>query len=249
MLGRVALVSGAAGGLGAATAMRLATEGAAVAVVDRDAKAGGEVVDEIERQGGTAAAFACDVSDAAAVRMLITDVAKTFPQVDILVNNAGIIRDRLLVEMTDSEWAGVLDVNLTSMFYMCRAFLPGMIQRRYGKIVNMSSRSALGNSGQTNYSAAKAGVQGFTATLAIEVGPSNINVNAVAPGYFVTPMTAFIAQRSGISHQAHQDEVAARTPLRRVGQPEELASVIAFLASDDASYVSGQTLYVNGGAR
>ena len=143
----------------------------------------------------------------------------------------------------------MINVNLTSMFFVCRAFAPGMIERRYGKIVNMSSRSALGNAGQTNYSAAKAGVQGFTATLAIELGPHNINVNAVAPGYFTTPMTASIAAQAGVTHSEHQADVASRTPLRRVGRPEELAAVIAFLASDDAAYVSGQTIYVNGGAR
>jgi 3-oxoacyl-[acyl-carrier protein] reductase len=143
----------------------------------------------------------------------------------------------------------VLTTNLTSMFLCCQSVQKYMVEQRYGKIVNLSSRSALGSRGQVNYAAAKAGVQGLTATLAIELGPFNINVNAVAPGYIATAMTAATAERVGATPEDHQKHAAANTPLRRVGQPEEVASVIAFLASDEASYVSGQTLYVNGGAR
>jgi 3-oxoacyl-[acyl-carrier protein] reductase len=143
----------------------------------------------------------------------------------------------------------VLNTNLTSMFLCCQAAQRVMVPQRYGRIVNLSSRSALGNRGQANYAAAKAGVQGLTATLAIELGPYDITVNAVAPGYIATPMTAATAERVGSTAEEHQTMAAERTPLRRVGRPEEVAAVIAFLASDEASYVSGQTLYVNGGAR
>jgi 3-oxoacyl-[acyl-carrier protein] reductase len=248
LVGRVAVVTGGASGLGAATAVRLAAEGAAVALLDLTREAGEDVVTTIEQAGGVAHAYACDVSDRARVDTVRDDVLERFGQVDVLVNNAGILRDNPLVDLSDEDWSAVLSVNLSSMFYTCRAFAPTMIERAYGKIVNLSSRSALGNANQANYSAAKAGVQGFTATLAIELGPHNINVNAVAPGCFATGMTADYAERNGVSGPDHWVAVAARTPLRRVGQPAELASAVAFLASDDASYVSGHTLYVNGGA-
>ncbi|HWW09077.1 MAG TPA: SDR family oxidoreductase, partial [Candidatus Acidoferrales bacterium] len=172
-----------------------------------------------------------------------------FGRVDILVNNAGITRDNLLFKMSDDEWDAVLDVNLKSVFLLTRAVQRHMVEARYGRIVSLSSRSALGNRGQANYAAAKAGIQGLTATLAIELGPFNITVNAVAPGYVATPMTDATARRVGSTPEDRQRVAAENTPLRRVGQPEEIASVIAFFASDDAAYVSGQTLYVNGGAR
>ncbi len=151
--------------------------------------------------------------------------------------------------MPKADWDAVLSVNLTSAFNCAQAAQTYMVRQKFGKIVSLSSRSALGARGQANYAAAKAGIQGLTATLAIELGPYNINVNAVAPGYVATSMTAATAERVGSTPEDHQAEVSARTPLRRVGQPEEIASVVAFLASEDASYVSGQTLYVNGGAR
>jgi 3-oxoacyl-[acyl-carrier protein] reductase len=247
--GRVAIVTGAAQGIGAATARLLAAEGASVAVVDLSAEAGQAVVDEITANSGTAVAFGCDVSDQAAVDAMTDEVVGRFGKLDILVNNAGITRDNLFFKMSPADWNAVLTVNLTSMFYCSQAAQKHMVSARYGKIVNLSSRSALGNRGQANYAAAKAGVQGLTATLAIELGPFNINVNAVAPGYIATAMTAATATRVGSTPDEHQQLVAQRTPLGRVGQPEEVAAVVAFLASDQASYVSGQTLYVNGGAR
>jgi 3-oxoacyl-[acyl-carrier protein] reductase len=247
--GRVAIVTGAAQGIGAATARRLAEEGARVAVVDLAEDRAQPVVDEITAKGGTAVAIGADVADQAAVDAMVARTVEAYGQLDILVNNAGITRDNLLFKMDLSEWQAVLQTNLTSIFLCCQAAQRHMVPARYGKIVSLSSRSALGNRGQVNYSAAKAGVQGLTATLAIELGPYNINVNAVAPGYIATPMTAATATRVGSTVEDHQDGVAQRTPLRRVGQPEEIAAVVAFLASDDASYVSGQTVYVNGGAR
>ena len=247
--GRVAIVSGGAQGIGAATARRLAAEGAVVAVLDRNAAGAADTAAGIAADGGEAFGLGCDVSSADSVTAAVEDVTGRHGRIDVLVNNAGVTRDNLLFKMDEQDWTTVLQVNLTSVFLMCRAAQKHMVAAKYGRIVNLSSRSALGNRGQANYAAAKAGIQGLTATLAIELGPFNITANAVAPGYVATPMTAATAERVGVSAEEHQHEVAARTPLRRVAQPEEIASVIAFLASDDASYVSGQTLYVNGGAR
>jgi 3-oxoacyl-[acyl-carrier protein] reductase len=243
------MVTGAAQGIGAATAVRLTEEGAAVAVVDMSEAAAAETVQRIEQNGATAMAIGCDVAQASAAVAAVDAVTSRFGRLDVLVNNAGITRDNLLFRMTDEEWWAVLSVNLTGVFNCCRAAQRPMVEARYGRIVNLSSRSALGNRGQVNYAAAKAGVQGLTATLAIELGPFNITCNAVAPGYVATAMTAATAERVGMTAEAHQRAAAESTPLRRVAQPEEIASVIAFLASDDASFVSGQTLYVNGGAR
>ncbi|HEX4579811.1 MAG TPA: 3-oxoacyl-ACP reductase FabG [Candidatus Dormibacteraeota bacterium] len=246
---RVAIVTGAGQGIGAATARRLASEGATVFVFERNTAAGVATADAITATGGRALAVECDVSSRSSVDAAVNAAVAESGRVDVLVNNAGVTRDNLLFKLSDEDWSTVLTVNLTSVFLMCRAVQQHMVAARYGRIVNLSSRSALGNRGQANYAAAKAGIQGLTATLAIELGPFNITVNAVAPGYIATPMTAATAKRVGATAEAHQKEVAERTPLRRVGQPEEVASVVAFLASDDASYVSGQTLYINGGAR
>jgi 3-oxoacyl-[acyl-carrier protein] reductase len=247
--GKVAIVTGAAQGIGAATARRLADEGASVAVVDLTGERAQPVVDEITGSGGVAAAFGADVSDQGAVEAMTDAVVERFGRLDVLVNNAGITKDNLLFKMSRDDWDAVLSINLTGVFLCCQAAQKHMVAQKSGSIVNLSSRSALGNRGQVNYAATKAGVQGLTATLALELGPFGINVNAVAPGYIATAMTASTAARVGSSAEEHQQLAAGNTPLRRVGRPEEVAAVIAFLASDDASYVSGQTLYVNGGAR
>ncbi|NJP30047.1 glucose 1-dehydrogenase [Microbispora sp. SCL1-1] len=247
--GKFAVVTGAARGIGAAIARRLAAEGAAVACVDLTADRCAAIVDEITVTGGRAVAFGCDVSDSAQVEALVPGVMAEFGQIDVLVNNAGLTRDNLLFRMSEEDWEKVVDVNLKSVFLMSRAVQKHMVEQRSGAIVNLSSRSALGNRGQANYSAAKAGIQGLTATMAIELGPFGIRVNAVAPGYVATPMTEATAVRLGVTPEEHQATMAQAVPLRRVGQPTEIASVVAFFASDDASYVTGQTLYVNGGPR
>ncbi|MFC9490789.1 3-oxoacyl-ACP reductase FabG [Streptomyces hydrogenans] len=246
---KVAVVSGAAQGIGAATAHRLAEEGATVAVLDLSEDRAQATVDSIIAGGGAACAYACDVADFDTVDSVFERIVTDFGALHILVNNAGVTRDNLFFKMPKEDWDTVLAVNLTSAFNCAQVAQRYMTSQRYGKIVSLSSRSALGNRGQANYAAAKAGIQGLTATLAIELGPFNVNVNAVAPGYIATAMTAATAERTGSSAEEHQRLAAERTPLRRVGTPEEVASVVAFLASDDASYVSGQTLYINGGAR
>ncbi|MEU6998898.1 3-oxoacyl-ACP reductase FabG [Nonomuraea sp. NPDC046570] len=247
--GKVAVVTGAAQGIGAAIAGRLAEEGAAVAVIDLTADRAQATVDAIGAKGGIARAYGCDVADQAAVEAVFEQVVAELGGLHILVNNAGVTRDNLFFKMSAEDWNTVLAVNVTSAFHCSQAAQKVMVAQRYGKIVSLSSRSALGNRGQANYAAAKAAIQGLTATLAIELGPYNINVNAVAPGYIATPMTAATAERVGSSPEEHQKAAAERTPLRRVGRPEEVASVVAFLASEDAAYVSGQTIYINGGAR
>ncbi len=247
--GKVAVVTGAAQGIGAATARRLAEEGASVAVLDLTEERAKETAEAIRAAGGTALALGADVSNAEEADAAIDRVAAELGRIDILVNNAGVTRDNLVYKMSEEDWDTVLTVNLKSVFLMSRAAQRHMVPAKSGKIVNLSSVSALGNRGQANYSAAKAGVQGITATLAAELGPYNINVNAVAPGYVATAMTAATAQRLGVSPEDAQQAAASQIPLRRVAKPEDIAAVIAFLVSDDAGYVTGQTLYVNGGMR
>ncbi|MFI1996150.1 3-oxoacyl-ACP reductase FabG [Actinoplanes sp. NPDC020271] len=248
-MSRVAIITGAARGIGAATALQFASEGAAVAVLDLNESDCADVVARIQAAGGTAIALGCDVADESQVDAAIDKVAAELGGVDVLVNNAGVTRDNLLHKMPASDWDLVMNVHLRGAFLCSRAAQRHMVPKRSGKIVNTSSVSALGNRGQANYAAAKAGIQGLTRTLAMELGPFNINVNAVAPGFIVTEMTDATAARIGVSAADMQAKAAEITPLRRVGHPEDIAKVVAFLAGDAASFVTGQTVYVDGGRR
>jgi 3-oxoacyl-[acyl-carrier protein] reductase len=239
---RVALVTGGGRGIGAATAKLFASEGARVAVSDLDEAPAREVAEPI---GGLA--VACDVSVRSDVEAMVARVTKELGGLDILVTCAGIIRDNLLFKMTDEDWDAVIDTHLKGTFLCARAAQASMVDRKYGKMVFLSSTSALGNRGQANYSAAKAGLQGMARTLAIELGPFNINVNTVAPGFVETRMTRATAERMGMDFETFKLGAASQIPLRRIGQPEDIAGVIAFLCSDESSFVSGQTIYVRGG--
>jgi 3-oxoacyl-[acyl-carrier protein] reductase len=245
--GRVALITGAGRGIGAATAERLAAEGARVAVADVDLQTATATAQRLDELGSSGLALACDVSDAAQVHDAVERTVAQLGRLDILVNNAGIIRDNLLFKMTDDEFDKVLAVHVRGAFLCARAAQTHMVQQRYGRIVSLSSTSALGNRGQMNYSTAKAALQGMTRTLAIELGPFGITANAVAPGFIDTDMTRATAQRLGVDLDTFKQGASQHIAVRRVGAPTEVASVIAFLVSDDASYVSGQVIYVAGG--
>ncbi|MDT0327618.1 SDR family oxidoreductase [Nocardiopsis lambiniae] len=244
---RVAIVTGAARGIGAATAERLAAEGHAVAVLDLKESDAQEVVDRIGAAGGSALAVGCDVADEEQVNAAVDTVAERLGAPAILVNNAGVLRDNLLFKMSASDWDTVLNVHLRGSFLMSRAAQTHMTAQNWGRIVNLSSSSALGNRGQANYSAAKAGLQGFTKTLAIELGKFGVTVNAVAPGFVETAMTRATAERVGVSYDDMKKFKEAEIPVRRVGLPEDIANAVAFFTSEDSGFVSGQVLYVAGG--
>ena len=242
--GKTALVTGGAKGIGAATATLLAREGATVIVADFDEAVAQETASSI---GGHA--VRCDVTSQADVDAAVEAAVTHGGSLDVLVTCAGIIRDNMLFKMSDEDWDAVIDTHLKGTFYAVRAAQKQMVEQKSGKMVLISSTSALGNRGQTNYSTAKAGLQGMTKTLAIELGPFNVNVNCVAPGFIATAMTQQTAERMGVPFDQFMEAVSAQVPLRRVGQPEDVAGTIGFLCSEDASYVSGQVIYVAGGPR
>jgi 3-oxoacyl-[acyl-carrier protein] reductase len=245
---RVALVTGAAQGIGAAIAQRLAADGAKVGVLDLQRDAAQAVVDEIGKAGGTALALGADVSQRDQVQAAVDTLTGEFGGLQILVNNAGVLRDNLLFKMSDDDWTTVMEVHLRGAFLCSSIAQKHMVEAKYGRIVSMSSTSARGNRGQANYSTAKAGLQGLTKTLAIELGPFGVTANAIAPGFIETAMTKATAARIGTTIEQMREGAAAALPVRRGGVPEDIANAVRFFVGEEAGYVTGQVLYVDGGS-
>ena len=245
--GRVAFVTGASRGIGLATARRLAEEGASVRLTD--VQGAEEAASALKAEGLEVSGAPVDVTSREEVEAAVDDAAETYGRLDVLVNNAGVTRDNLLFKMTDEDWRTVMDVHLMGAFLCSQAAQRHMVGAGYGRIVNVSSTSALGNRGQANYAAAKAGIQGFTKTLAIELGRFGITVNAVAPGFVETEMTRAVAQKMGMEFEDFVAERAKTIPVGRSGKPEDIAASILFFASEEAGFVSGQVLYAAGGPR
>ncbi len=247
--GRVAFVTGAGRGIGAATALRLAEDGARVVLADIDSEGCKHVAAQIEQAGSQALTISCNVAEREAVEAAVQQTVDVFDRLDILVNNAGVLRDNLLFKMSDDDWETVMNVHLKGAFLCSRAAQAHMVKQKYGRIISLSSTSALGNRGQSNYSTAKAGLQGLTKTLAIELGPFGITANAVAPGFIDTEMTRATARRQGHDPSQVIEMASKAIPVRRVGQPRDVANMINFLASEESGYVTGQVIYVAGGPR
>lgn len=246
---KVAIVTGSARGIGAAVAKRLAADGLAVAVLDLDADACADTVKAITDAGGKAIAIGADVSDESSVQAAVAKVVEELGPPTVVVNNAGIIRDNMLFKMSVDDWDAVMAVHLRGAFNVTKAAQKHMVDAGWGRIVNLSSTSALGNRGQANYSAAKAGMQGFTKTLAIELGKFGVTANAIAPGFIETEMTAATAERMGVPFEDFKKASAAQIPVNRTGVPEDIAHTASFFISEGAGFVSGQVIYVAGGPK
>lgn len=246
-LGRVAFVTGGSRGIGKGIVEYFAEEGAKVAFIDLNEEALGETTRELKEKGYEVFSKVANVTNASEVESAMKEAYDTFGSIDILVNNAGVIRDNLLFKMTDSDWQAVMDVHLKGSFNAARAAQKYMVENKYGRIINISSTSALGNRGQANYAAAKAGLQGFTKTLAIELGRFGITANSVAPGFIETEMTMETAARIGVSFEQLIEASVATIPVGRTGKPEDIANAVAFFADERSSFVNGQVLYVAGG--
>ena len=239
--GHTAVVTGAGRGIGKAIAEAFAKEGAAVLCVSRNPENCQSVAEGIRSSGGKANAFPMDVSDKANIAEVCQTLLERYPKVDILVNNAGIIRDKLFIKMSDDDWEQVLFTDLFSAFYICKQFVPSMARNRWGRIINMASVSGvMGNAGQTNYAAAKGGLIGFTKSLAKELAGRCVTVNAIAPGFIDTQMAQSLGEET-------LEQVKKVIPAKRLGTTEDVANAAVFLASDEASYITGQVLHLNGG--
>ena len=246
---KTAVVTGSARGIGAAVAKRLAKDGFGVAVVDLDEAACADTVGAIQAAGGQAVAIGANVAEEESVKAAVDRIANEFGAPTVLINNAGITRDNLLFKMTVEDWDSVLGVHLRGSFLMTRAIQKHMIDAKWGRIVNLSSTSALGNRGQANYSAAKAGMQGFTKTLAIELGKFGVTANAIAPGFIETEMTAATAARVGVPFEDFKAAAASQIPVNRVGNPDDIAHLASFFVSEGAGFISGQIVYAAGGPK
>jgi 3-oxoacyl-[acyl-carrier protein] reductase len=244
---RVALVTGGAQGIGAEVARRLASDGARVGVLDLNTESAEAVAKEITAAGGTAIGLGADVSKRDQVQAAVDTLVDAYGGLHVLVNNAGVLRDNLLFKMTDDDWTLVMEVHLRGAFLASQIAQKHMVDAKYGRIVSMSSTSALGNRGQANYSTAKAGLQGLTKTLAIELGPFGVTANAIAPGFIETAMTKATAERTGGSIEQMREAVASAVPVRRGGVPADVANTVAFFAAEESGYITGQVIYVDGG--
>ena len=241
LIGKVALVTGGAQGIGKAVALLLAEKGADLVISDINLQKAEETAGEILSKGRRALAIKANVTSSEDVEKMVQVILEQFNRIDILVNNAGIARDKLILRMTEEDWDAVLDVNLKGTFQCTRAVIRHMSKQRYGKIVNIASVvGEMGNAGQANYAASKAGVIGFTKTVAREFAQRGINVNAIAPGYIETPMTDAIPEKA-------KEDLKRMIPMERLGQPEDVAEAVFFLVSEASSYITGQVLNVNGG--
>lgn len=247
--GRVAFVTGASRGIGKGVATKFAEEGAKVCLVDINEEVLSTTVSELKEKGYEALALVADVSNSEQVNDVVDKAVKEYGKIDILVNNAGVLRDNLLFKMSDSDWETVMNVHLKGSFNCARAVQKYMVENKYGRIINTSSTSALGNRGQANYSTSKAGLQGFTKTLAIELGKFGITTNAVAPGFIETDMTKATAERIGVPFEALVKHSVSQIPVGRSGKPEDIANAVLFFAMEESSFVNGQVLYVAGGPK